>query len=509
MPIIKISQPQGWLPDLTPEEIPEGAYSRIENMRFTNGYAQRFNGIAPVFAAPTVAPRWLAPYETSTTRYFIHAGTDRVFADDGATRTEITPASTFTGAIDDRWTGGVLGGIFFANNGVDQPQFWNGNTATDLANLPGWNATWRCQSMVAYKNYLVALNITKGANRFPHMVKWSDAAVPGALPASWDEANLALDAGEQDLAETTDSLVDALPLGDDLIIYKERSAYRMSFVGQPLIFRFERIRGDSGMLTRGCAVQTPLGHVVLTAGDVVLMTPSGPQSIADGKVRRFIFDSITTTNFRRAFVCTNPQRFEVLVCFPFDNSTECSAACVWNWQTQEWGFRRLENVTFGASGQAPSALAADAWSADTGAWQDDITNWPQALYAPNEARLLMCSTTSILGFDSSNADQSGAAVSGLVERSGLTFGDAYTNKLLRAVYPRVDAPSGTVLTVQVGAAMVPDQAPTWSDPVQITVGSDQKADCFALGRYLAFRVSASRPWRMRSLDLDVESSGAY
>ena len=92
----------------------------------------------------------------------------------------------------------------------------------------------------------------------------------------------ALDAGEQDLAETPALLVDCLPLGDVNIIYKERSMYAMTYVGAPYIFRFQRLPGESGMLARGCAVNTPLGHVVLTAGDVVLNNGSGVQSIANG-----------------------------------------------------------------------------------------------------------------------------------------------------------------------------------------------------------------------------------
>ena len=112
----------------------------------------------------------------------------------------------------------------------------------------------------------IALNITKTATNYPHMVKWSDAAVPGAIPASWDETSVTGDAGELDIAETSDVIVDGLPLGDAFIIYKERSAYSMTFIGQPSVFRFQRLPNCDGMLARGCAAMTPLGHVVLTSG---------------------------------------------------------------------------------------------------------------------------------------------------------------------------------------------------------------------------------------------------
>ena len=39
------------------------------------------------------------------------------------------------------------------------------------------------------QNYLIALDLTKSGTRYPHMVKWSAAADPGTVPASWDETD--------------------------------------------------------------------------------------------------------------------------------------------------------------------------------------------------------------------------------------------------------------------------------------------------------------------------------
>ncbi|MDO6575225.1 hypothetical protein, partial [Staphylococcus pasteuri_A] len=65
---------------------------------------------------------------------------------------------------------------------------------------------------------------------------------------SWDETDVTIDAGEVDVAETPDYLVDALQLGDTLILYKQRSAYVMRLIGQPYIFQVQKLPGDAGML---------------------------------------------------------------------------------------------------------------------------------------------------------------------------------------------------------------------------------------------------------------------
>lgn len=509
MALVKIQDcGQGWNADLSPEELAPGVWTSVTNVRFSNGYAQRFKGMASVLNTPSITPYWVGAYQTSAKKFWVYAGTAKVFADDGTTAAEITPASPFTGAQDDRWTGGVLGGVLVMNNGKDQPAYWGGNTANDLATLTGWDSNWRCAVIAPFKNYLVALDITKSGTRYPHMVKWSHAADPGTIPSSWNEADPSKDAGEVDLAETPDLLVDALPLGDALCIYKERSVYEMRFVGQPYIFQFRRLPGECGMLARGCGVNTPVGNFVLTSGDVVLNSGQGIQSVANAQVRKWIFDTLDTTNFRRAFVTSNPQKNEVLVCFPSAGASVCDKAAVYNWTTQKWGLRDLPSATYGATGQLDFA-AGTTWASDSAAWSTDETYWTENEYAPNEARLVFSTTSSLRAFDTGWTDDGTNALTGSVERVGLSFDDPYSVKVLRAVFPRIDGISGSPMTIQVGAAMYPDESPTWSPPVTFMVGSNVKADTFATGRYLAIRFSGAQPWRLRSMELDVVPGGRF
>jgi hypothetical protein len=508
MAIVKVANVgQGCNKDLTPEELEVGIWSDLQNMRFRNGYVQRFNGLGQVFDSTTIVPYYLTQYQTFDKKYWIHAGLTKVFADDGTTRTEISPASAPTGSIGDRWSSAAFGGILVMTNGKDIPYFWNGNPATDLAALTNWDTNERCASIHAFKNYLVALDITKTSTRFPYMVKWSHAAVPGSLPDSWDETNVVKDAGEQDLAETPDSIVDALPLGDSLIIYKERSAYQMSFIGQPFIFQFQRLSGEHGMLAKGCGAITPKGHVILTSGDVVLNTGQNIQSIADGVIRRWIFTTIDQTNFKSAFVCANPQANEVLICFPQTGSSACNVAAVWNWETGLWGIRSFGEVYYGASGQL-EVQVSDSWLSDAASWELDVTSWSEFEYAPGETRLLLSKATSIVAFDIGSTD-GGVPVQGVAERVGITLDDPYSNKLIRAVYPRIDARKGAQVEVSVGSSMNAGQAVNWSAPVIFRVGEDIKVDTFAQGRFLSVRFSSDVPWRMRSFDVDVVPSGAY
>lgn len=510
MPIVTVPNAGqfGVLADQVPQELPVNAWSNANNVRFRDGYAERFGGTKAVFTAPAVTPYWITPYVTTTARFWVHAGLAAVYVDDGTTRTDITGTAP-TGAVDDRWTGGALNGVLVMNNEKDVPQYWGGNVVNNLATLTGWNAAWRAKSLRPFKNYLVGIGITKSGTAYPHMVKWSDAADPGTIPASWNEADPTVDAGEVDLAETGDLMVDQMVLGDANIIYKERSMYSMRYIGGQFIFAFQRLPGDVGALARGCIANTPVGHVVLTPGDVIVHNGQGPKSILTARMRKWLFQQMDTTNYARAFLTTNLRRNEVWICFPAVGQSTCTNALVWNFADDTLSPRDLPNVTYGEAGLLPMG-AAETWASDVDGWQADTTVWAQDEQNPNDSRLLLCSASNIWMADA-GASNNGVDFSAYVERLNLPLDDPYSVKTVRAVYPRIEGPPGATLTIEVGATMDAEVTPSWSSPVTYTIGSTRKADAFATGRFLSLRITSSTsfPWRIKSLDLDVTKRGAY
>ena len=493
--------------DQQPHELPISALSDARNIRMRDGSAERIAGEAPVFTTPTVIPYHVQIYQTVAARYVVHAGLASVYADAGAGLVDIT-GTAFTGTDANRWTGGTLNGVLVLNNGVDQPRYWGG-TGT-LANLTGWNSTWRCESIRPFKNYLVGLSWTKSGASYPNMVKWSAAADPGTVPATWNEADPTNDAGEQDLSETPGVLVDGLPMGDTFVIYKTDSMYAMTYIGGQYIWQFRRLPGDVGILGKGCACNTPNGHLVLTVGDVVLHNGSGPQSILSGRVRRDLFDRMDGTYGDRSFVLSNPATNEAWICFPETGSKVCTQALIWNWVDNTFTFRDLANATCGVSGQY-EYTSPEAWGSDAAAWDDDTTTWNSSSIPATKSHLLLGTTApSLVGVDV-GATFSGSDYTALVERKGLALDDNESVKVCRAIYPRIDGTTGATVYIQAGGAMDVEGTYTWSDPVPYVIGSTYRADLFASGRFLAYRVysTASFSWRIKSLDMEIRLAGRY
>jgi hypothetical protein len=496
--------------DAAPQELPPNAWTEASNIRFRDGYAQRIGGHLQVYTAPSITPYAVAPFVTSAARFWVHLGLTAAFVDDGATRTDISRAAPFTGAIDDRWMCSSFNGVFIANNGVDHPQYWGGNTANDLANIAAWDANWRAAVIRPFKNYLIALDLTKTGTRYQSMVKWSNPADPGTLPASWDATSAANEAGELDLAETADALVDGVPLGDTFIIYKERSMYAMQPSGDVYIWRFTRIPGDFGMLTRGCCAATPIGHVVLTAGDVVIHNGTPPKSILTGRMREWLASSIDQTNYKRSFVVANSNTSEVWICFPENAQTTCTKALIWNWEGNTFSVRDLPNVTDADFGVA--LFSADTWASDTASWESDVTSWGQSSFAATRSNLVMATTAPLLMATEQSNDFAGTAITATLERKHLAIGGDTDNvKVITGIRPRIDGPAGAVVTIEVGGTMDAETAPTYQPAITYTIGSTLKADVFASGRFHSIRFSSvsSSPWRIRSYDIEYTVQGRY
>lgn len=492
---------------------PGMAWSDALNMRFRNGAIERFLGEKRVFDPPVVTPYYLQQYNQGGSRWWVHAGLNAIYADNGTTRLNVTPTSAPTGAIDDRYTGGTLNGVNVINNGKDAPWYWGGSGV--FLPLTAWPAATRAASIRPYKNVLVALDVTKNVgttnDRFPHMVKWSDVAAPGSVPGSWDQNDKTKLAGEIDLAEEPSLMVDQLQLADANIIYKENAMFSMIATGGLDPFRFQRLPGSVGALARGCVANTDVGHVVLAAGDVVLHSGQGPQSIINNVMRQWLFRTIDSTNRKRSFVTTNPVAKEVWICFPELGKASCSLAAIWNWVENTWAIRQLNNATYGTTGQIDYS-AFSTWAAQTDAWQDAASAWDEDQYSPAQARLLTCSTTPAINAMDITATFNGSVYTSYVERTGISMDAPSMVKLIRSIVPRVDAAKGTRIQFEVGSQMDIEAPVTWSPAATHTVGGGFKVDTFSNGaRFLALRISSldNQPWRIDSCDIDIVSQGRY
>lgn len=520
MPKVSISNAGavGVIKDIPAHALPLGAWSDVRNIRFLDGAALQFFGHGEAYGAPLEAPQFVLQANVAGVRYWLYAGATKQVAVSNASgnsvHTDISHATARAGSVN-AWSGFVFGGVPVLNAGDGAPpMYWDQDLTHKFLDLPAWPANTSCKVLRQYKNLMVALNVTKGATRLPFMVKWSNLAVAGALPSTWNEADATQDAGEFDLAEGQDPIVDGLGLKDSLVVYKESSTYAIDYIGGAFILKPRKISGMSGLLNMNCAVEFENGfgsmHFAVTGMDIVIHDGYSAKSVLDKKARRFFFQNLDTANKGRVFCFKNPFLNEIFVCYPSIGATWCDTALVYNYVDGTVTFRSLPNVTHAGYGPVDNSLSG-SWAQDSAPWDSDLTAWNGPDYTPDTARVLLGSADNKLYLLDGSASFNGALPDAYLERRGLHFDAPERIKLITRVLPRITGNRGGTVRVRLGWAEAPDDEPTWTDPVDFTIGTSLGCDTFASGRYLAvrFETGTAFSWRLDSYDLVVEDAGEF
>lgn len=505
----------GVIKDLSAHELPNNAWTDAQNIRFLDGMAYQFYGHGEVYNSPTVAPQHVLPCMIGTARYWIYASATKThcvtISGGVAVHTDITHATPRAGLVN-QWTSASLSGIPIFNTGDTStvPMTWSLNTANKFVDLANWPASTYCKSLRAFRNYLIALNVTKAGVNYPAMVKWCHPADPGAVPVTWDITDPTKDAGENDLAEGFSPIVDGLTLRDSFMVYTEASIWRMDYVGGVYVFKFSKVLGTSGAMNRNCIVESDGMHVVLTGSDVIVHDGQTASSVLDKASRRFLFQNIEVTAVDKCFVFKNPFFNEIFVCYPSIGSTSCDRAMVWNYKDKTVSFRSLPNLNHAAFGAVDSGLAGN-WSQDSAPWDSDLSLWNGPDFVPSTARVMMASADTKLHLMDASSSFDGVIPSAYLERRGLSFGEPERKKLVRGIRPRIQGNTGSTLVIKVGASDDPYLDPVYGPAMTHTIGQTISNDCLVAGRYISVWIGTGTAyqWRLDSLDIDVVPQGGW
>lgn len=507
-------------------ELPPEAWSAIRNARFRHGEVTRFPGYIEVYSETTpshsLAPMWLLPWSDVLNFYWIYTTQTKAYRMTSSVLTDITNAGGNYGAgADDRWTGGILGGVPILNNnsGSDYPQQWDGGTSK-LIDLTAWPANHYCKAIRVHKQFLVALNITDSgtSQNFPHMVKWSNAAAPGTVPTSWDETDDTVDSGEVDLAETTGHCVDCLTLGDVNVVYKEDSTWGMQYVGGQSIFRFFPIFLEQGIYAIGCVGTFDRKHFVLTRDDVIVHDMRSWQSVIDGRNKRWLLSQINEDAYEKTYVAMDPREQEAHICFVSAGNNSSNAPdvdFVWNWKYNTWSQREIPGYGHIAYGVVDfESLDDEIWDNDTQVWDSDTQNWDWRSYSPAKNRLMAAATddTEFHLLNEGNANAT-AAYEFKIQRTGLPVAgrdregklkiDLNSVKLVRRVFIKVDTPLD--FQVRIGMQNDPGGAVSWTPEYTFSSG-DIFVDVMLSGRFLCYEFSQTEevPFILTGITVDMD-----
>jgi len=205
--------------------------------------------------------------------YYSSAGVSQLLAFDTKRMNKYnTTSKLFEDPIgSDTWTGDDFNFVWIENwldrmfitNNKDRVKSYDGNNITDLMMDIDGNASndvTKCLLLFAHKDRLIALRTEENGQLKPQRAR---ACKPGN-PDIWDEN----DGGWYADAPTVDWIMGAEFIGDDLIVWFERSVWMLKYTANPSSpFRWEKI-----VSTEGC--YAPFSMVSF-ADELLCMGPTG------------------------------------------------------------------------------------------------------------------------------------------------------------------------------------------------------------------------------------------
>ena len=515
---------RGMILDQPDFELGPNAFSGGSNVRFSDGAVRRSSALRTVRTF-TAGARAFAGFSQS-------GGFDRLFVgmDDGNI-SEVDSASVLTSrsvaglvpAADVRqWTYDTLGDVIYMNKVTHVPQYFLGGAATQFVVLPGWDSTHRAAAIAASRDQVFAVNITKGVSTFPNTVKISDYALYGSPPATWDPLAAGV-ANEITLAGARSPLVGCRDLDGVMIVYAERQCWRFTFTGDTSnsaqnLWVNEPLSLDKGLISPNAAAYYERRHYAMGVDDIWTHDGTSTASIADEKVRRWVFRNLDASKAFRCFSAVDPNTGEIIFAFPskdpdarFTATVGCNRAAIYRPRGGTWTLIDLPDCT--GAGQAnfnPSltwTTVVPTWVTMGGTWADLDDGFARSLAVLSA----LGATKNILAVDEATNGRvpfpadAATNLSAYVIRTGYDLDELAAGlslyKIVSTIIPQIAVMDPTAFPrFRLGTSLYPRGPYTWGEWKTFDPVTDHRVDFNKGGRYLGIHLELDEP-------VDFEWSG--
>ncbi len=528
----------GIITDLNPYDLPPNAVSRGVNVRFQEGKIAKAPAFRRVFeliydasAGDTIPPYDLTPSFLFDFKYPGSSDLINIVEDDGRIWqfinddiAEVTQTGFSGTSADTPFTHTVFQGMSILNRSNMIPQVFH-DADTEYDDLANWTSDHRCRALRAFKSYLIALDITKGATRYPTMIKWSDTGSYNTEPL-WDETDPTLNAGENTPGDATSAWLDGLPLANQFFIYNDSQVFRLAETGTNDVFDFKLKFNNRGIINTNCVVEHDGVHYVFDSDDIYAHDGVQTRSICEGVVRKYIYQSIDLAAKDSFFVFKSPGKNTIHFCYKsadelvaFPDATKCNRAAVFDTVSKTWTFDDLPNAVGWAYANIDTFRTYEDVTTDYettgGTYNEGSTGDSQHLFIGGLASTGDGLDSVLYGFDLIEGgilpypvDET-ATMPAIAYRWGIdmdeTGAEIQANKYLRDFFPQIDDFDGSGVTLKFAATMYTVQVPTWGTAQAFDPSSQYHLNPDVAGRYLGWYIActALTDFRFSGFDFDA------
>lgn len=497
-------------PDLLAQDAPGEVWNEGNNVAFKDGYAVRVAGDADTLPAAAASPRACVFLRNLGQPFWVYCTATGIFAHDGETEFDITPAGGWSGpGPDETYTACVLGAFAYFNASDRDPVYWDGNTANPCQPLPDWPANGRCLALRAHKSFLFAIGMISEGGGTGQRVRWSDAAEAGTVPGAWTPAadNLA---GFVDLVPLASPALDGHDLRDSFLIYKGESIWQLDFIGGQAVFNARIAFAEAGIAGTGALCSGPKDEHLFIGSDADIYVTDGVdvRSVLDGRAQR-TFDSELSETLGGIFSGAYLAREKAgLLAYPANGGGTGTRALLFDFSSGDIGFRDMPDVLCASAGQRlfPPPLPR-IWDNQTATWNAIDERWSDTSRSASFDDVLIGNAS---GFLVVGADTN-AVLTARLAKAGLAFGDPQARKMITRVWPKLEGRTGDVVQFRLGGQEISGGPVRLANVLNFTIGQEEPLSVFVQGRFLSMEIESvtAAAWRLGSVDVEVKGVGNF
>lgn len=402
----------------------------------------------PVAYSSAAAETVVGAYSTkdlSGNVYTFLGTANKLYKESSTALNDISRTATYTTANDGtQWEFVTFGNTVVAVNGADTPQVFTMGTSTQFLNQSASASAPAFRHIAVVRDFVMGGHIPTTENR----VQWSRINNPLRYDISQR-----FQSDYQDLPGT-DQLVKKITGGDFAAILTNTSVWRATYVGSPLIFRFDEVARNVGCYASGSVAR--FQNMTFFLSDSGMYVFDGQQCTPIGleQVDETILDEINLSYLNRLSATIDPINKLYLMAYPSTASTVGTAnrIAIYSWATQRWAFASenveylFNHMTGGYTLEGLDALGTLetlAFSLDSNAYQGGLS-------------ALSCV----------NTDHKIARFTGDAKTARFTTGEAElvtdARAFVRSLRPLVQGSSATTVSIEMGGRNRLVDSVSWS-----------------------------------------------
>lgn len=393
-----------------------------------------------------------------------------------ATWTDVSKMGGYTTGIEETWNFTQWGSQILATNFTDNIQEFTMGTSTEFADLGGTPPKARYITVV--RNNVVVANTDDALDgAVPYRVRWS-----GVGDATAWTPSVATQSDFQDLDGGGGSCQQVVG-GEVGAVFQERSIWRMTYVGSPLIYQFDEVERGRGTPAPGSVTKIGAAIPYLGIDGFYIFDGQQSQPIGEGRIDKTFYADLDQSYYNRISSTVDPINKIIFWASPGQQNTGGNPNRIWAYNyspsaTKRWAYADQDIEYIYRS-------LAEGYTLDG---LDSISSSLDALSYSLDSRVWTGKASLFSGFNSSHkqVNFTGTAKDAVIETQEVELTpNMRTN--IQEIRPFVEGFS--TMTIQIGSRDSLADDVTWGVP--ISANSAGNFPCRSNHRYHRMRVNMS------------------